>query len=50
MSDCTAGWNTQVLSQLTEILSDHKYLSDVTGCQKTQVWDYTGSTVYDLHK
>jgi hypothetical protein len=30
---------------LTELLWDHKILSDVTGCRKTQVSDCTGSTV-----
>ena len=30
---------------LTEIFWDHKFLSDVTGCQKTQVWDYTSLCV-----
>ena len=30
---------------LAEILWDHKFLSDVTGCRKTQVSDYTSSTV-----
>ena len=31
--------------QLTELLWDHTFLSDVTGCRKTQVSDCTGSTV-----
>ena len=31
---------------LTELLWNHKFLSDVTGCRKTQVSDCTGSTVY----
>jgi pyruvate/2-oxoacid:ferredoxin oxidoreductase beta subunit len=35
--DCTGCRNTQVLSYLTEILWDNNILSDVTGCQKTQV-------------
>jgi len=30
---------------LTEILCDHKFLLDVTGCRKTEVSDYTNSTV-----
>ena len=35
---------------LTEILWDHKCLSHVTGCQKTQVSDCTSSTVcINLH-
>jgi hypothetical protein len=45
-SDCTGCRNTQVLFQLTELLWDHKFLSDVTGCWKTQVSDCTGYTVY----
>ena len=45
VSDCTECWNTQVLLQLTEILWDHKFGSDVTGCLKTQVSDCTSSTV-----
>jgi hypothetical protein len=36
---------------LTEILWDHKCLSHVTGCQKTQVSDCTSSTVcINLHR
>jgi hypothetical protein len=31
--------------QLIEILSDHKFLPDVTGCRKTSVSDCTSSTV-----
>ena len=46
VSDCTGWRNTQVLFMLTELLWDHKFLSDVTGCRKTQVSDCTGSTVY----
>ena len=46
MSDCTGCWITQVLLKLTGILCDHKFLLDVTGCQKTQVSDCTSSTVY----
>jgi len=38
--------NTQVLSWLTEILRDRKFLLDVTGCRKTQVSDCTSSTVF----
>jgi hypothetical protein len=38
--------NTQVLFELTEILWDYNILSDVTGCQKTQVSDCASSTVY----
>jgi hypothetical protein len=30
---------------LKKILGDHKFLLDVTGCQKTQVSDCTSSTV-----
>ena len=45
MLDCIACRNTQVLFQLTEILLDHQFLSDVTGCRKTQVSDCTSSTV-----
>ena len=45
MSDCTGCRNTQVLFILTELLWDHKFLSDVRGCRKTQVSDCTGSTV-----
>jgi hypothetical protein len=37
--------NTQFLLYLTEILWDHKFLSDVTGCRKTQVSDCTSCTV-----
>ena len=48
MSDCTGCRNTQVLFMLTELLWDHKFLSDVRGCRKTQVSDCTGSTVYIL--
>jgi len=33
---------------LTELLWDHKFMSDVTGCRKTQVSDCTGSTVHDV--
>ena len=36
------------LSYLTEILWDLKFLSDVTGCRKTQMSDCTGSTVLDF--
>jgi len=32
-------------SGFTEILWDHKFLSDVTSCQKTQVLDCTSFTV-----
>jgi hypothetical protein len=43
----TGCWNTRthVLLQLTEIHLDPEFLSDVTGCQKTQVSDCTSSTV-----
>jgi hypothetical protein len=34
---CIGCRNTQVLFQLTEIPWDHKFLSDVSGCWKTQV-------------
>ena len=44
--DCTVCWNTQILFWLTEILWDHKFMWDVTGCQKTQVSDCTSSTVF----
>ena len=46
MSDCTGCRNAQVLFMLTELLWDDKSLLDVTGCQKTQVSDCTGSIVY----
>jgi hypothetical protein len=46
VSESTGCRNTQVLFILTELLWAHKFLSDVTGCQKTQVSDCTGSTVY----
>ena len=46
VSDCTGCWNTQVLFQLTEILWNHKFLLDVTGCQKTQVSICTSYTVF----
>jgi hypothetical protein len=49
VSDCTGWRNTQVLFMLTELLWDHKFLSDVTGCWKTRVSDCTGSTVYIYH-
>jgi hypothetical protein len=45
VSDCTGFWNTLVLFLLLEIPLDHKFLSDVTGCRKTQVSDCTSSTV-----
>ena len=32
-----------------EIFWGLKFLSEVTGCRKTQVSDHTGSTVYCLH-
>ena len=32
-----------------EIFWDLKFLSEVTGCQKTQVSDRTGSTVIIMH-
>ena len=34
VSDCTGCRNTQVLFILTELLWDHKFLSDGTGCQE----------------
>jgi hypothetical protein len=37
LSDCTECRTTQVLFWLTEILSNHKFLSDVTGCWIAQV-------------
>ena len=40
VSDCTGCRKTQVIFQLTEILWDHKFLSDVTGCQIAQVPQY----------
>jgi hypothetical protein len=43
--DCTGCRNTQVLFELTQILLEFKFLSDVTGCRKTRVSDCTGSTV-----
>ena len=46
MSDCTGCRNAQVLFMLTELLWDDKSLSDIEGCQKTQVSDCTSSTVY----
>jgi hypothetical protein len=45
VSDCRGCRNTRVLSYLIEILSDHKFLPDVTGCRKTPVSDCTSSTV-----
>ena len=33
---------------LTELFWDHKFLSYITGCRKTQVSDCTGSTVYRI--
>jgi hypothetical protein len=50
VSDCIGCGNTQVLFSLTEILWEHKFLSDVTGCRKTQVSDCTSSTVYTVHR
>jgi hypothetical protein len=45
-SDGTGCRNNQILFQITYIiLWDHEFLSDVTGCRKTQASDYTGSTV-----
>jgi hypothetical protein len=40
-------WNTQVFvtKNIKEIFWDLKFLSEVTGCRKTQVSDRTGSTV-----
>ena len=40
--------NTQVFvtKNVKEIFWDLKFLSEVTGCRKTQVPDRTGSTVY----
>ena len=45
---CVGYQNTHILFQLTEILLDHKFLLDVTECQKTQVLDYTSSTVINF--
>ena len=45
MLDCTGCRYTPVLFMLTELLWDHKFMSDVTGCQKIQVSVCTGSTV-----
>ena len=42
---CIGCRNTQVLFQLTEILFNHKLLSDVTVCHKTHVSDWTSYTV-----
>ena len=50
MLACTGCQNTQLLFQLTEILGDHKFLSDhemSTGCQKTLVSDCTSSTIVE---
>ena len=44
MSDCTGCRNTQVSFQLTEILWDHKFMSDVTKLRG--VSDCTRSTAY----
>ena len=33
------------LFQLTEILLDHTFLWDFTGCRKTHVWDCTSFTI-----
>ena len=38
--------NSGFILVVTEILWDHTFLSDVIRCQKTQVSDYTSSTVY----
>ena len=46
VSDCTGCRNTQLLYQLTEILWDHEFLSDVTGCWKAQVSDCTSSFIF----
>jgi hypothetical protein len=48
VSDFTGCRNTMVLFYLTEILCDHKVLSDVTGCQKTQVSDLHSLTIFKL--
>jgi len=37
--------NTQGFFWLTEILWDHKFLSDVTGCRKTQMLHCTSSNI-----
>jgi hypothetical protein len=39
VSDCTRCRNTQVLFFFTELLWDHKFFLNVTGCQKTQASD-----------
>jgi hypothetical protein len=41
--------NTQgfLTKNVKEIFWDLKFLSEVTGCRKTQVADRTGSTVYN---
>jgi hypothetical protein len=43
--------NTQgfLTKNVKEIFWDLKFLSEVTGCRKTQVSDRTGSTVDYLH-
>jgi hypothetical protein len=50
VSDCTGCQNTQVLFQLIEILWDHKFLSDVTGCRIAQVplYIYIYIDIYDI--
>ena len=37
--NCVGLYRMSVLFQLTEMLWDYKFLSDVTGCRKTQVSD-----------
>ena len=49
MCDCTECRNTRILFQLTEIIGDPKFMSDVTGCRKPQVSDCTSSTVFPMH-
>ena len=39
VSDCTRCRNTQVLFFFTELLWDHKFFLNVTGCRKTQASD-----------
>jgi hypothetical protein len=44
--------NTQGLltKNVKEIFCDLKFLSEVTGCRKTQVSNHTGSTVYNIYQ
>jgi hypothetical protein len=49
-SEKVSEYSRILTKNVKEIFCDLKFLSEVTGCRKTQVSNHTGSTVYNIYQ